>query len=69
VPARPRPHGWPAGAIVHDNTLDQYVSRLRRKLRTLPAQVGITTAHGVGSGCIEALSDAARAPDRVELPP
>ena len=40
--------GWPAGAIVHDNTLDQYVSRLRRKLRTLPAQVRITTAHGVG---------------------
>jgi DNA-binding response OmpR family regulator len=40
--------GWPAGAIVHDNTLDQYVSRLRRKLRTLPAHVRITTAHGVG---------------------
>jgi DNA-binding response OmpR family regulator len=40
--------GWPAGAIVHDNTLDQYVSRLRRKLRTLSAQVRITTAHGIG---------------------
>ena len=39
---------WPAGAIVRDNTLDQYVSRLRRKLRTLAAQVRITTVHGVG---------------------
>ncbi len=26
---------WPDGAIVHDNTLDQYVARLRRKLREL----------------------------------
>ncbi|HEV7727366.1 MAG TPA: response regulator transcription factor [Modestobacter sp.] len=25
--------GWPDGAIVADNTLDQYVARLRRKLR------------------------------------
>src|SRR5256714_9356669 len=24
--------GWPDGAIVHDNTLDAYVARLRRKL-------------------------------------
>src|SRR3954470_13246984 len=27
--------GWPDGAIVHDNTLDVYVARLRRKLRVL----------------------------------
>jgi DNA-binding response OmpR family regulator len=39
---------WPEGAIVHDNTLDQYVARLRRKLRELTAEVTISTAHGVG---------------------
>jgi two-component system response regulator MprA len=39
---------WPEGAIVHDNTLDQYVARLRRKLRGLPQDVTIATAHGVG---------------------
>jgi two-component system response regulator MprA len=40
--------GWPSGAIVHDNTLDQYVARLRRKLRELSVPVTIVTAHGVG---------------------
>ncbi len=40
--------GWPHGAIVHDNTLDAYIARLRRKLRTLPGAPGVTTAHGVG---------------------
>jgi two-component system response regulator MprA len=40
--------GWPDGAIVHDNTLDQYVARLRRKLREVAADVGIATVHGVG---------------------
>src|SRR4051812_33499205 len=25
--------GWPDGAIVHDNTLDAYMARIRRKLR------------------------------------
>jgi two-component system response regulator MprA len=40
--------GWPEGAIVHDNTLDQYVARLRRKLREVAADVGIATVHGVG---------------------
>ncbi len=40
---------WPAGAIVHDNTLDVYVGRLRRKLRELPDDSAtIHTAHGVG---------------------
>jgi len=39
---------WPEGAIVHDNTLDQYVARLRRKLREVAEEPGITTAHGVG---------------------
>jgi len=40
--------GWPHGAIVHENTLDAYVARLRRKLRSLDAAPAITTAHGVG---------------------
>ena len=39
---------WPEGAIVHDNTLDQYIARLRRKLRELSAEATIVTAHGVG---------------------
>jgi DNA-binding response OmpR family regulator len=39
---------WPDGAIVHDNTLDQYVARLRRKLREVSANAAIATAHGVG---------------------
>jgi DNA-binding response OmpR family regulator len=39
---------WPDGAIVHDNTLDQYIARLRRKLRELEAGATITTVHGVG---------------------
>jgi two-component system response regulator MprA len=40
--------GWPSGAIVHDNTLDVYVARLRRKLGTLPGAPRIATVHGVG---------------------
>ena len=39
---------WPDGAIVHENTLDAYVTRLRRKLREVDAPVGIETARGVG---------------------
>jgi two-component system response regulator MprA len=39
---------WPAGAIVHDNTLDAYVARLRRKLRKLDGSPSISTVHGVG---------------------
>src|SRR4051812_10353441 len=39
---------WPDGAIVHDNTLDTYVGRLRRKLREVEAAEGIDTARGVG---------------------
>ncbi len=39
---------WPDGAIVHQNTLDQYVARLRRKLRGLDVEVEIETVHGVG---------------------
>jgi DNA-binding response OmpR family regulator len=39
---------WPEGAIVHDNTLDQYIARLRRKLREVTVEAEITTARGVG---------------------
>lgn len=40
--------GWPHGAIVHDNTLDAYMARLRRKLRELEGAPEISTVHGVG---------------------
>jgi two-component system response regulator MprA len=39
---------WPHGAIVHDNTLDVYIGRLRRKLGSLPSAPEIATVHGVG---------------------
>ena len=39
---------WPHGAIVHDNTLDVYIGRLRRKLRSLPEAPEIATVHGTG---------------------
>jgi DNA-binding response OmpR family regulator len=39
---------WPDGAIVHDNTIDVYLARLRRKLRSLDGAPTITTVHGVG---------------------
>ena len=40
--------GWPHGAIVHDNTLDAYAARLRRKLRGLSGAPPLVTVHGVG---------------------
>jgi two-component system OmpR family response regulator len=40
--------GWPDGAIVHNNTLDVYLRRLRRKLAKLPTEAKIGTVHGVG---------------------
>jgi two-component system, OmpR family, response regulator len=39
---------WPDGAIVHDNTLDAYVARIRRKLRMLGRDDALVTVHGVG---------------------
>jgi two-component system, OmpR family, response regulator len=41
--------GWPMGATVHDNTLDSYMGRLRRKLGELEG-VGrsIQTVRGIG---------------------
>ena len=40
--------GWPHGAIVRENTLDAYVARMRRKLRTLGEAPEIATVHRVG---------------------
>ena len=41
---------WPEGAIVHDNTLDTYVKRVRRKLATLGHgyEDAIGTVYGTG---------------------
>jgi two-component system response regulator MprA len=39
---------WPSGAIVSENTLDQYVSRLRRKLADVGSTHTIRAARGVG---------------------
>jgi DNA-binding response OmpR family regulator len=39
---------WPHGAIVHDNTLDVYVARLRRKLREFEGAPTLETVHGLG---------------------
>lgn len=40
--------GWPEGAQVSDNTLDQYLTRLRRKLRSAGSELTIATARGIG---------------------
>jgi two-component system response regulator MprA len=39
---------WPYGAVVHDNTLDVFIARLRRKLSALPNPPTIVTVHGTG---------------------
>lgn len=39
---------WPDGAIVHDNTLDAYITRLRRKLREVGAPTELANVRGVG---------------------
>jgi two-component system, OmpR family, response regulator len=39
---------WPDGAMVHGNTLDAYIARIRRKLRDSEAPEAIETARGVG---------------------
>jgi two-component system response regulator MprA len=40
--------GWPDGAIVHNNTLDAYLARIRRKLREAGATEAVHTMRGVG---------------------
>ncbi|MEU1160287.1 response regulator transcription factor [Streptomyces sp. NPDC090075] len=39
---------WPDGAQVSDNTLDQYLTRLRRKLREAGSGLSLGTARGIG---------------------
>jgi two-component system response regulator MprA len=39
---------WPEGAVVYDNTLDQYIVRMRRKLRQVAPDAAIVTVRGVG---------------------
>ena len=39
---------WPEGALVHANTLDAYIGRLRRKLVQIGAGERIETARGIG---------------------
>jgi two-component system OmpR family response regulator len=39
---------WPDGAIVHNNTLDAYIARIRRKLRAAGAPASVETTRGVG---------------------
>ncbi len=39
---------WPNGAVVYDNTLDQYIVRMRRKLREIAPDTAIVTVRGVG---------------------
>jgi two-component system response regulator MprA len=40
--------GWPAGAIVSNNTLDAYVSRIRAKLRQAAVPDTVENVRGVG---------------------
>ncbi|KQC35175.1 response regulator transcription factor [Frankia sp. ACN1ag] len=39
---------WPAGAIVRENTLDSYVTRLRRALRRAAVDARLDTVRGIG---------------------
>jgi two-component system response regulator MprA len=43
-----RAAAWPDGAIVHDNTIDAYILRLRRKLSAVESDEGLDTVRGVG---------------------
>jgi two-component system response regulator MprA len=40
--------GWPGSAHVSDNTLDQYVTRVRRKLVELGVPASLENVRGVG---------------------
>ena len=39
---------WPTGARVHDNTVDSYATRIRRKLERVGSPVQLRTVRGVG---------------------
>jgi two-component system response regulator MprA len=43
-----RAAAWPDGAIVHDNTIDAYILRLRRKLDMVASEDSLETVRGVG---------------------
>ena len=43
-----RASAWPDGAIVHDNTIDAYILRLRRKLDAVASEESLETVRGVG---------------------
>jgi two-component system, OmpR family, response regulator len=43
-----RAAGWPDGAIVHENTIDAYIARLRRKLEEVSSTETLETVRGVG---------------------
>ena len=43
-----RSAAWPDGAIVHDNTIDAYIVRLRRKLAEVESGESLETVRGVG---------------------
>ena len=43
-----RAAGWPDGAIVHENTIDAYIVRLRRKLAEVASSETLETVRGVG---------------------
>jgi two-component system response regulator MprA len=43
-----RAAGWAHGAIVHDNTIDAYIARLRRKLADVASPESVATVRGVG---------------------
>ena len=43
-----RAAGWPDGAIVHENTIDAYIARLRRKLEEVASSETLDTVRGVG---------------------
>lgn len=43
-----REAGWPVGAIVSENTLDQYVAKLRRRLTEVGSPRAIRLVRGVG---------------------
>jgi two-component system response regulator MprA len=49
-----RAAAWPEGAIVSDNTLDQYLSKLRRKLAEVGADQVIRSSRGVGCQLVPA---------------
>ncbi len=43
-----REAGWPAGGIVSENTLDQYLSKIRRKIAELDPAFGVRSMRGIG---------------------